>query len=161
MIGCKSALQDLRTRPRIDDLEQYSRRNCLIVHGIEEKQNENTDDIIVDLIQNKLKTDVKKEEIARTHRLGKRNQRGEGKPRPIITRFISYRQRKKVFDSKKQLKGLKLLVTENLTKKRYSLLQKCFDRYGKKCVWSLDGRIFCKEGDDVLVFTNEEDFAAT
>ena len=113
----------------------------------------------MDVIQNKLETDVKKEDISRSHRLGKRNNdRNKGKPRPIIMRFLSYRQRKKVFDAKKKLRGQKILITENLTKKRYLLLQKWFEHYGKKCVWTLDGRIFCKQGEDVTVFTNEQEY---
>ena len=30
-----------------DDSEQYSRRNCLLVHGVEEQEQENTDNIIL------------------------------------------------------------------------------------------------------------------
>ena len=31
----------------IDDLEQYSRRNCLVLHGVNESNNENTNEILI------------------------------------------------------------------------------------------------------------------
>ena len=46
---------------RIDELEnvadrqeQYSRRNCLLIHGIAETQDENTDQIVMNLVKDKL-----------------------------------------------------------------------------------------------------------
>ena len=33
-----------------DDHEQYSRRNCLLIHGIEEDKDEVTDDIVVNML---------------------------------------------------------------------------------------------------------------
>ena len=34
----------------IDRQEQYSRRNCLLLHGLEEKSNENTDQRVTDVL---------------------------------------------------------------------------------------------------------------
>ena len=34
----------------IDRQEQYSRQNCLLLHGIEEKSNENTDQRVIDVL---------------------------------------------------------------------------------------------------------------
>ena len=39
---------------RIDDMEQYSRRSCLVVTGVPEKAEENTDDIILNTATQKL-----------------------------------------------------------------------------------------------------------
>ena len=64
-----------------------------------------------------------------------------------------------VYDTKKKLRGQGIVITENLTKKRYSLLKKCFESFGKKNVWVLDGRIYCKyDNDQVKVFTTEANF---
>lgn len=38
-----------------EEAEQYSRRNCLRIYGIPESANENTDNIVMDVINNKLK----------------------------------------------------------------------------------------------------------
>ena len=62
-------------------------------------------------------------------------------PRPIIARFISYRQRKQIYDAKKKLKGQKTLVTESLTKSRYELFKQCRESFGVKNTWTVDGRV--------------------
>ena len=115
----KDRLQDVikKLEHEVDDQQQYSRRNCLIVHGIDEKPNENTDKIVMDLLQNKLEAGVTQNEVSRTHRLGRK--REDNKARPIIMRLISYRQRKKIFDSKKMLRGQRILITENETISRH------------------------------------------
>ena len=48
--------------------KQYSRRNCLRISGYEEKVNENTDTIILD-ITNKLNIDLNINKIDRSHRV--------------------------------------------------------------------------------------------
>ena len=35
---------------KVDEQEQYSRRNCLLIHGVEEVQNEDTDTISINII---------------------------------------------------------------------------------------------------------------
>ena len=102
----------------LDDQQQYSRRNCLLIHGIKEENKENVEQKVMEIFVNKLEAGVANVDISRTHRIGRvRNDENEGKPRPIIVRFSSYRQRKKVFDSKKKLKGQRITITESLIKK--------------------------------------------
>ena len=68
-----------------------------------------------------------------------------------------------VFDKKKMLKGTGTVITENLTKKRYVLFQKCVEKYGRDKVWTLDGRIHCLTGlvvhgrNEKIVITREAD----
>ena len=141
----------------LDEQQQYSRRTCLLVHGVKELPKENTDDVVFDIFDKKMEAGLTKTDITRSHRLGRKRE-GDAKPRPIIVRFLSYRQRKMVYDTKKKLKGQNIVVTENLTKKRYSLLRKCFDSFEKNNVWVLDGRIYCKCGNDnIKVFTKDEE----
>ena len=54
----------------IDDLEQYSRRNSLLLHDVVETNAECTDDIVKTCAE-ELGIDVKQEDIDRSHRLGK------------------------------------------------------------------------------------------
>ena len=35
---------------KVDRQEQYSRRNCLLIHGIKEKKDENTDNVVIKFI---------------------------------------------------------------------------------------------------------------
>ena len=76
----------------LEDMMQYSRRNCLVITGIEETKGENTDEVVKDFAKNKLDVTVNDADIDRTHRLGKP---GIGKFRPIIAKFTNYRARHK------------------------------------------------------------------
>ena len=38
----------------IDKEEGYSQRNCLLIHGLEEKENESTDNLVLETINNEL-----------------------------------------------------------------------------------------------------------
>ena len=53
---------------RIDDMEQYSRRSCLVATGVLEKVEENTDDIILNTARQKLGIKLELHEIAKSHR---------------------------------------------------------------------------------------------
>ena len=90
----------------IDDLEQYSGRNCLLLHGVVETNAECTNDIIIIIIiiqtcAEELAIDVKQEYIERSHRLGKVKRNGN-KSQPIIVKFARYAVRNKVLSNKKK-----------------------------------------------------------
>ena len=56
-----------------DAQEQYSRRNCLLVHGIPEDQTDTTD-AVLSLCNRQLGLDLDRSEIDRSHRLGYRSE---------------------------------------------------------------------------------------
>ena len=106
----------------IDDQEQRNRNNCLLLHGVEELDGENTDDAVLKIINESLELPIVLENIQRSHRLGPRNasrntRQNPRKPRAIIIRFRDFRSRQSVFYNKKMLKGTGISITENLTKK--------------------------------------------
>ena len=89
---------------KYDELEQYSRKNCLKIEGIEERPNENTFEVVVDLSRSmSLDPPIEITDIDNCHRVG--SVRDDGKPRPIIAKFNSYRDRKRLYDSRKVLYG--------------------------------------------------------
>ena len=47
----------------LDRQEQYSRRNCLLIHGLPESKNENTDELVIDTIKEKMGEEIEKNEI--------------------------------------------------------------------------------------------------
>ena len=53
-----------------DQQEQYSRRNCLLVHGIAEEKEEMTDEVIINSLNEKLDLGIKLRDIDITHRIG-------------------------------------------------------------------------------------------
>ena len=56
----------------IDKHEQYSRQNCLLVHGIVETDDEVTDDLVIKTISPKMKIEISPVDLDRTHRIGKK-----------------------------------------------------------------------------------------
>ena len=61
----KSLLSD------IDNLEQYSQQNCLVLHGVNKSNNENTNEILIKTFSEELGVKIKEDNLDRSHRLGK------------------------------------------------------------------------------------------
>ena len=146
----------LSLRQATDDNEQKSRSQCLLVHGIEETNEEDTDQICIDTITDIVGVELFLDDIQRSHRTGpkKFQTTRRTKPRPIILRFSNMRKRMEVFRNKKKLKGMGITITESLTKIRYALLQKAKEKYGNS-VWTSEGRIFTKIEDKIVLITSE------
>ena len=53
-----------------DQQQQYSRKNCLLVHWIAEEKDEITDEVIINTLYQKLDLGITLQDIARTHRIG-------------------------------------------------------------------------------------------
>ena len=160
---------------KLDDQEQYSRRTNLKISGIKEQgRGENTDDLVLDVINNLILkhqgVSLNYSHIGRTHRVGpppttsKKN-----RPRDIIIRFISYRDRDLVFRNKKNLKSFnqrqspdrRLYVNEALTQRRASLYKKTRDLFRNKKIkncWTHDGKILVKSlAEKTVQITDEKD----
>ena len=138
----------------LDRQEQYSRRNCLLIHGLPESKNENTDNLVIDTIKEKMGEEIKKNEIDRSYRLGA--PKNNGKSRPIIIKFVRYNTRCRIFKNKKKLKAKSIRVTESLTKKQIiEALKKAREDHGFENVWSSEGNILYKdvsEGNKIKVY---------
>ena len=79
------------------------RRNCILIHGFTETQDENTDDISLRTIDEHLELELTEKELDRTHQIGNPKS-GHKRPRPIIVKFSRYNTRRKVFVNKKKVK---------------------------------------------------------
>ena len=130
---------------QVDEQEQYSRRNCLLIHGVEDNQNEDTDTLSINIINEHLGLDIQPSDIDRTHRIGNKNKTRK-KGRAIIIKFTRYNTRKKVFMNKRKFKGTNISVTESLTSLRMTKLKDARDKYGFNKVWTSDDRIMVMEG---------------
>ena len=125
----------------VDRQEQNSRRNCLLVHGIVEETIEDTDEKIINTLQQSMDETLKPEDIDWSHRLAKPKSSKNAKPRPLIVKFVRYNTLNRIYRNKKKLKGTGLSVTESLTVKRIKLLEKAREGYTFNNVWSQDGTI--------------------
>ena len=132
----------------IDDQQQYSRRNCLLFHRVNEESSEDTDNIVTEICAEKLCLEVDKSMIDRSHRIGPKQK--DQKPRPMIVKLCSYRDRNKVFYNKKMLKGSGVTITEGLTKTRMDLLNEVQRIVGQGNSWTIDGNIFVKKGKNIV-----------
>ena len=83
------------------------------MHGVEEQEQENTDNIVLNVIKEHLDIELSVKDLDRSHRIGKRN--SKSKRRPITIKFISYNDRREIFNNKKQLKGTGVSITKSLT----------------------------------------------
>lgn len=144
---------------KIDENEQYSRRNCILLHGLPEQPDEDVLRRAMSVFKDNLNIDVNMAEIDRSHRVGRPRTSAqvvaEGGKRPIIVKFVSYQARDRVWRAKRQLKGLGLLITESLTGTRQRLFLEARERFGPRQVWTQDGRIvILKENGAKVYITN-------
>ena len=114
---------------------------------MEENSNENTDKLVLNIINNDLEIDLTEIAIDRTHRIGDPKKKKK-KVRPIIVKFVRYYDQKQVFSKKKHLKGKGISITESLTSLRMKKLEEAREKHGFKNVWSIDGRIMFKDAND-------------
>ena len=124
---------------RVDELEQYSRRECLVLNGVKENphETEDEDEIVLDVISQKLGVKISSnDDVQRCHRLKTRRPRHSPverqSPRPIIIKFVSYTKRQEVFTSKKKLKRSGLVLNESLTATRQAVVVACEQGRGEK-----------------------------
>ena len=54
----------------IDAQQQYSRKNCLLFHGIEETKGEDTDDLVLEVLNDDMGLNIPKTALDRSHRIG-------------------------------------------------------------------------------------------
>ena len=147
---------------QIDDIEQYSQRNCLVFLGIDESHDENSD-LIVETCNTNLSIDLAVEDIKRSHRLGLKtlkdvatdgNSLGKSlKSSPIIVKFMSYQKQHEVFSAEKKLKGKKITIVKNIMRTRQRIFNVARETVSLKNSWIQDEKIFAKRTDDNKVFT--------
>ena len=139
-------------RSKVDEQEQRSRNINLLIHGVPEEVGENTTESCIKIFSDELNIDVSPSVIVRSHILGPIKQgvnTRNSKPRPLIIKFSNFAKRQEVFKSKKYLKGRPYVITENLTKSRYELLQAAVKKLGKGNVWTNEGHILTKFGNKI------------
>ena len=107
----------------VDRQKQYSRRNCLLVHGIVEETVKDTDEKTINTLQQSIDETTKPEDIDRSHRLGKIKSSKNAKPCPIIVKFVRYNTPNRIYRHEKKLKGTGICLTESLTTKRINMLE--------------------------------------
>lgn len=105
-----------RLEQHIDKLENQSRRNNIILYGVEEIVNENwdkTEEMLINVIHEKLGIDLRDNQIERAHRLGY----AKNMKRPIIAKLTNYKTKEAIIRNAKLLKNSTLAISEDFSKK--------------------------------------------
>lgn len=144
---------------KTDKILQNSYRHALLLHGIEEKPEEDIMAIVFELFNGRLGLALQKNDIDMCSRFGIKksatNHKNSKQSRPILVEFITMWQRNEVFYKKKVLKGTGLIITELLSPYRYSVYRLVRDEVGKN-TWTKNCRIgFSIDGKVHYVATKE------
>ena len=129
---------------RQDHLEQYSRSNCLVIHGCENIPKSKPgkyleiENFVCDTLNEHLQLDfpLQANDLDIAHPLLSK------KGTLIIVKFIRRTQKNKVYRKKILFKGTKMIITKSLTKRRLQLLEKARSKFKPCPVWSWKGEIF-------------------
>ena len=132
----------------IDRHEQYSLRNCILVHGAKESKNEDTDVVVTETLNEFFQEKITNVDTDRSHWIRKFK---KGKQtRSIIIKFSRHNIRNRIFKNKKKLKGTGISLTENLIQKQMQMLTKTRNEFLSKNVWTQDGKILLKSDDNTI-----------
>ena len=144
----------------IDDLEQYSRRNCLILHGVNSHSYPNPhlfyDDFlnsVLGKINQQLNLNLDSTYIDIAHPL----QRSKKGNTSIIIKFLRRSDRHSVFQKKRLFANTGLSITESLTKRRLDLLVEARSLLGQENVWTYNGSIFTNINSKREKINSQED----
>ena len=131
---------------RQDDLEQYSRSNCLVIHGCENVPKSKPGKYleIENFVCNTLNEHLQLDSPLQANDLDIAHPLPSKKGTPVIVKFIRRSQKNEVqvYRKKRLLKGTKMIITESLTKRRLQLLEKARLEFKQCPVWSWKGEIF-------------------
>ena len=139
-----------------DRAEQYVCRSNMLFSGFKETGGkENTDDTVIELVNDtmKLSPPLQAHDIARSHRLGA--PREGGRPRPIIVRFSSDKARDAVYRARSGLKTYNsqnreapVYANDDLTARRAKLAFECRKLKKDKKIadtWTYNGKVVIKD----------------
>ena len=152
----RSDIQELQES--LDELEQYSRKNSVEIHGIPEDIGISTDKVVCKVAA-AVGVQIAQDNIEISHRL----YRKKG-TKPIIAKFLNHKDKTKLYKARVQLRnvtlstlfpsysstnlaGQRIFINENLMRYRSDMMKFANEkRKDGKIIsaWSLDGKIFIK-----------------
>ena len=151
--------QTEQTSGKLNELEQYGRRDCLEIRGIPVQESEDTDTIVCSA-GNLVDVNFKTEDISVSHRPTS-SPTDRNQPPVIIANFVRCSVRDKLYHSRKHLKekstkdiGLgklsdnRIYIAESLTKKNKVLFNKCLEvkkSLNYKFIWRSQGYTYLRK----------------
>ena len=95
----------------INELEQYSRKNCINIAGVKEKDRESVRALTKD-IGRAVGVNLADNDIDTAHRLGRQ---ADGKDRPIIVKFTTFDKRQELYQARRKLRTASAPVDSSLS----------------------------------------------
>ena len=151
----RSAVDEIAARVyanerRYDDLEQYTRSNCLILHGCrdlspKDDDNKVTEEFVISNLNSKLELSppLTKQDIDICPRLSS----NKGK-NPVIIKFVQRTVLNEDFNRTSKLNSAdsksRLAITESLTKRRLRLVEEARRAFEFRNLWIMKGLVYCR-----------------
>lgn len=136
----KNSKKIIELDEKIDNLEQDRKKNCIRICGLPENPNENLIESIIHFVRTDLKINCASSEIDYCFRMGAVSE--DDGPRTIIANFLCNWKKNEIMGAKTILKGTPFAVFEDLTPKRYKMLEQAKRKYGKNKAWSSGGKVY-------------------
>ena len=95
----------------INELEQYSRKNCINITGVKEKERESVRKLTKD-IGRAVGVNLTDGDIDTAHRLGRP---ADGKDRPLIVKFTTFDKRQELYQARRKLRAASAAVDSSLS----------------------------------------------
>ena len=150
---------NLKLNNDVTKLEDYSRKNNLIVKGIPESgPKENIKEVVIDFFKHNLKlVNFDESGIDDTHRLGKPPHQvptPTKKPRDVIVRFQSSEQRMLAWNNRSKLKNSKFVLSEHFSPQTQEKIDKLLPFF--KAARQHPDVTRCQLNKDVLVINGQK-----
>ena len=164
---CKDELK--RERQLRKDLEQklnqetYSRRDNLLFSGIAEERGETYQDCESEVIQALAHAglgNLNPRAVVRAHRIGRPQIKPGGRPRPILVRFLLFKDRQYTFENRSVLRQNNIFVNEDFPEEVAKRRQVLTPLYWAMHNYTVDGKQFpyrqsVKLVSDKLIFNGQ------
>ena len=93
-----------KQKQEVNDLEQYSRKNCLTISGLPDKPNESVSQTVTELAR-AVGVELLPADIDAAHRIGAPNR---SKARPIIVKLTRFDKRQELYAARKRIRSAEL-----------------------------------------------------
>lgn len=137
----------------MDKMQQNEKSRNVCIYGLSDDKEANLLESVLNIFNNSIRVEVQNSDIAACYRVGS----DSSKSRPIIVKFENGNKRNLVLSRRRNLKGTNIGVTEDLTKKRLQLYKMAQDVFQRKSVFTRNGTILVRIGENKHTIFNEDD----
>lgn len=160
-IADKIAIKSLQQR--VDCLEKQisemnetlnSRQQLTLINNIriigiaEDGEPEDLEEKVITMVNNKLKVELKPDDIECCYRIGKRNNSAD-RNRSVLLKLTTHKKKISIMKKRRDLKKTGIVMYDDLTSSNFELYNTCIGRYGRNNVWTDNSKIFVKNKDNV------------